>query len=97
MRTWCTLRSDGPLYLPVVPLIVIRRDPPTRALAQAIGCSKQLDCICDECVAGEEDSDFKQQAGIYTLSASQNLIENHVFGTQAKDDCHQLWLLALHS
>ncbi|KAL3916919.1 MAG: hypothetical protein SGPRY_006617 [Prymnesium sp.] len=51
-------------------------------LRNAIGCSKQLDCTCDECVAGEEDSDFKQQAGIYTLSASQNLIENHVFGMQ---------------
>lgn len=53
------------------------------ACRQVIGCHKTLSCRCKHCVAGQEDSDFGEQAGIYMLSASQNLIENHVFGMES--------------
>jgi hypothetical protein len=46
----------------------------------AIGCPIVNGCRCKSCVASQADSDYGEQAGIYTLSAhAMSMIENRVW------------------
>lgn len=41
------------------------------AEGNAVGCPRVLECRCKRCVSAHQDSDFNEQAGMYTLSGER--------------------------